>query len=200
MEPESMFCLRWIICSDDMVHGVTGIVPLNRLLLAYNSRSLGKNQNHDGNTPEKEFDPKLTTCNRRKEANSLGREPWKLLFSKDKWERNDRFPTCGAMVPVRPMCERFKAVTLRCLAPQVMPIQLQTEVEVDQLVAKNLWGSSVIWALRARRADWSVVMLVLTATAKLTIKQCNNSNAKKRKKAEFSMSFYLYVGWDARLL
>ena len=139
MEPESMFCLRWIICSDDdMVHGFTGIIPLNWLLLAYNSRSLAKNQNHDGNTPEKEFDPKLTTCNRRKEANSLGREPWKLLFLKDKWETNDRLPTCGAMVPVRLMWERFKAVTLRCLAPQVMPIQLQTEVEVDQLVAKNL--------------------------------------------------------------
>ena len=71
-----MFCLRRIICSDDMLDKDTAaMVPLNRLLLAYNSRSLGKNHNHDGNTPENEFDPKLTTSNRRKEANSLGREP-----------------------------------------------------------------------------------------------------------------------------
>ena len=128
----------------------------------------------------------------------MGREPWKLLFLKDKLNRKVRFPICGAMVPERPMWERFKEVTLRCLAPHLIPTQLQTGVEVDQFLAKILLGS-VIWPLRARRADWSVVMLVLTATAELAIKQCTNNNTKKTEKEEISMSFYfLSVGWYVR--
>jgi hypothetical protein len=38
---------------------------------------------------------------------------------------------CGRMVPMRPMEERFKAVIRLWRKPQVIPIQLQTEVLVD---------------------------------------------------------------------
>lgn len=57
--------------------------------------------------------------------------------------RKDRFPKCDGMVPTRPMPVRFKTATLRFLDPQVTPIQLQTDVLVDQLVAKKRFGSEV---------------------------------------------------------
>ena len=63
------------------------------------------------------------------------------------------------MVPTRPMPERFRAVTLWFGDPQVTPIQLQTEVAEDQLVAKSFSGSKVTWDFNARRANLSVVML-----------------------------------------
>ena len=63
------------------------------------------------------------------------------------------------MVPTSPMPERFRAVTLWFRDPQVTPIQLQTEVAEDQLVAKRFSGSKVTWDFNARRANLSVVML-----------------------------------------
>lgn len=60
------------------------------------------------------------------------------------------------MVPVRPKSEIFKAVTLWVLTSQVMPIQLQTEVFEVQFLA-------VIRAFRARRACWSVVLMLFAA-------------------------------------
>ncbi|KAK8972093.1 hypothetical protein V6N11_061901 [Hibiscus sabdariffa] len=41
--------------------------------------------------------------------------------------RKDKFPNGDGMVPVRSILDKFRAMTLWCLDPQVTPIQLQTE-------------------------------------------------------------------------
>lgn len=66
--------------------------------------------------------------------------------------RNERFPSCGGTVPVRPMSEILSAITLWRRESQVTPIQLQTEVTVDQLV-DNMFLGSEIWDFRERSAD-----------------------------------------------
>ena len=88
-----------------------------------------------------------------------GKWPWKLLFLIiSKVARKERFSMWGAVVPKSPMSERFKDVTLWCwsvvlVLPQVTPNQLQ-KCGVENHIARTFWGSStIIWALKTRRAD-----------------------------------------------
>ncbi|KAL3509148.1 hypothetical protein ACH5RR_028549 [Cinchona calisaya] len=81
---------------------------------------------------------------------SSGIELWKLVLLMSREIRNERFPTSLAIVPFKPLLERFNAITLWCRRPQVMPIQLQNEVLSVQLFSKILSGSYVILALKAR--------------------------------------------------
>ena len=107
-----------------------------------------------------------------------GMEPenqWKLRSS--VW-REERSPSSEGIVPVRFNPDIFKAVTLWERTSQVMPVQLQTKLLVSQFLAKKLAGSSVTWPLRARRACWSVVILVVLVDAimKERIKQWSKRN------------------------
>lgn len=91
-------------------------------------------------------------------ANSRGTMTEKLLLLMWRETRKDRFPKCGGMVP-------SKDVTLWCRELQVFPIQLQIGVELDQFGPMTFWGSLKIWNFRARRAEWSVVMLEMAKAA-----------------------------------
>lgn len=141
-----------------------GITPVKLLFRRFKCKTLSNLPNHEGISPFKKLKLKSMSFRRLNRPNSLGKWSWKLLRLKLRETRNDRFPNCGGMVPVRPMLERSKTLTLWCLAAQETPTQLQTELLVVQL----LWGS-VIWCLNARRACWSVVRF-LTIMAWLTMK------------------------------
>ncbi|KAK8593708.1 hypothetical protein V6N12_045783 [Hibiscus sabdariffa] len=75
-------------------------------------------------------------------------------------DRNDKFPKWGGRVPTSSNPVRSRAVILRCLDPQLTPIQLQTEVETDQLAVKIFLGLWITLSFKARRAVWSVSMVV----------------------------------------
>ncbi|GFZ19501.1 hypothetical protein Acr_28g0002060 [Actinidia rufa] len=65
------------------------------------------------------------------------------------------------------------------------PIQWQTAVEVvvvDQLFVKVLRGSEVMWAFKARRADWSVERLVTTPIAMQAVRKCTNVTVTAERK------------------
>jgi hypothetical protein len=82
------------------------------------------------------------------------------------------------------MFEIFKVWNLPCCSSQVIPIQLHTEVEVDQLLDKEF---EVIRDLKARRENSSVVMFFLfDLTPKQAIKQ-DESKTRERLDNRFTI-------------
>ena len=84
-------------------------------------------------------------------------KPEKLFWLRSSEVKNVRFPKWGAIVPTRLWPERFRAMTL-WLVLQDMPAQLQTKAFEDQFV-KTLFGSLLMWDLKARSADSSTLWL-----------------------------------------
>ena len=100
------------VSSFDKFPRVDEIKPVK--LLSYKNKlwSLLKEPNHDGISPLKLLLPKFKYFSRFKLANSTGKGPWKLLLPMSSQARKDKFPRWGWMVPVRPIPEKFRAVTL----------------------------------------------------------------------------------------
>lgn len=77
-----------------------------------------------------------------------------LLFLMFKTVNNERLPIAVGMLPLKPILERSKPVTLELSRLQFTPIQLQKEVSRDQFVDTM---SEFMFARRVRRDDSSIL-------------------------------------------
>ena len=115
-----------------------GITPVNELFACDRYWRFWKELNQEGTFPLRLLMVKFRTFNLPKWDSPSGNSPWKLFLIKSMEIRNERFHTWGWIVPVRPMFEILRAITLWWRELQVTPIHWQTEDETDQLFT-NIW-------------------------------------------------------------
>nr|GMC68933.1 hypothetical protein F511_45136 [Ipomoea batatas] len=158
--PDSSFFVRATTCIVDMLNIENGIEPVRKegsgpmklLFCKFKYLSFGKRRSQRGRFPLKLLTLQSRNLKRRMLARFGGRLPWKLFCRRSRETRKERWPSSGGTSPVKPMPERWSSVTLRWRDSQLTPTQLQGKVRADQFVAMVLFGSDVMWALRARRA------------------------------------------------
>lgn len=124
-------------------------------------------------------------CNRN---NDCGNSPVKPLPWRLRLTRNERFPSCGEIVPLSPILLRFKVWTLPWCSSHVTPTQVHKEEDVDQLWTIGFLGSKVMEDLKARSDDSSVVMFFLLLADEVKKRKFSESERKKRR--EHSLAIF----------
>ena len=132
-------------------------------------------------------------CNLRKWPISGGISFWKVLFSRVKFLKKLKFPTCGDMEPTSFRDCRSNTMTLWCRRPQVTPCHWQKwMLSFQELITWR--GSWVILALNASSANRSVSLF--PPTTEVT----NRPKLQRRikvcmQKAELRCESPMQCGW-----